>query len=147
DDHLKKMLRNMLSAFSRPSTVPVRTHARVQIKHTISSHISCFSTCARFPRSVVQYPLSSPIRVYTASFPSSLPPPHSLRACLSQRLEWGKGNMHCVNEWAEETYQKFGEEGVEDEKDTKDGCFLQIRQDLFYFLYFFLFFFFFFFFF
>lgn len=33
--------------------------------------------------------------------------------------------MHCVNEWAEETYQKFGEEGVEDEKDTKDGCFLQ----------------------
>lgn len=24
--------------------------------------------------------------------------------------------MHCMNEWAEETYQKFSEEGVEDRK-------------------------------
>lgn len=27
--------------------------------------------------------------------------------------------MHCMNEWAEDTYQKFGEEGVEDEKKKK----------------------------
>lgn len=33
-----------------------------------------------------------------------------------------------MNEWLRETYHKFGEQGVEDEKATGDGCSLQLAK-------------------